>query len=114
MVERLEAARPATLGSCVERIRGITPAALAAILVQAQNGSAQHDRRGSQGLARSSRCLFHVKQWLGWRHSARLVIAENEQQNLVSSATIPHIWSRHILDSAQLLRLGPKGARRVA
>jgi 16S rRNA (guanine527-N7)-methyltransferase len=36
------------------------------------------------------------------------VIAENEQQNLISSATIPHIWSRHILDSAQLLRLGPK------
>ena len=36
------------------------------------------------------------------------VIAENERQNLISSATIPHIWSRHILDSAQLLRLGPK------
>ena len=36
------------------------------------------------------------------------VIRENERQNLISAATIPHIWSRHILDSAQLLRLGPK------
>lgn len=35
MVERLEAARPETLGAA-ERVRGITPAALAAILVQAK------------------------------------------------------------------------------
>ena len=35
MVERLNAARPATLGAA-ERVRGITPAALAAILVQAK------------------------------------------------------------------------------
>ncbi|QPC86070.1 16S rRNA (guanine(527)-N(7))-methyltransferase RsmG [Mesorhizobium sp. NBSH29] len=28
--------------------------------------------------------------------------------NLVSSSTIPHLWSRHILDSAQLLSLAPE------
>lgn len=39
MVERLEAARPATLGTA-ERVRGITPAALAAILVQAKRVAA--------------------------------------------------------------------------
>ncbi|MFM7028946.1 MAG: tRNA uridine-5-carboxymethylaminomethyl(34) synthesis enzyme MnmG [Chakrabartia sp.] len=39
MVERLEAARPATLGAA-ERVRGITPAALAAILVQAKRRAA--------------------------------------------------------------------------
>ena len=39
MVERLEAARPATLGAA-ERVRGITPAALAAILVQAKRVAA--------------------------------------------------------------------------
>jgi len=39
MVERLEAARPATLGAA-ERIRGITPAALAAILVNARRAAA--------------------------------------------------------------------------
>ena len=39
MVERLNAARPATLGAA-ERVRGITPAALAAILVQAKRRAA--------------------------------------------------------------------------
>ncbi|NBU84615.1 MAG: tRNA uridine-5-carboxymethylaminomethyl(34) synthesis enzyme MnmG [Sphingomonadaceae bacterium] len=39
MVERLNAARPATLGAA-ERVRGITPAALAAILVQAKKRAA--------------------------------------------------------------------------
>lgn len=39
MVERLEAARPATLGAA-ERIRGITPAALAAILVTVRQKAA--------------------------------------------------------------------------
>jgi tRNA uridine 5-carboxymethylaminomethyl modification enzyme len=39
MRERLEAARPATLGAA-ERVRGITPAALAAILVQAKRAAA--------------------------------------------------------------------------
>ncbi|MFO1240799.1 MAG: 16S rRNA (guanine(527)-N(7))-methyltransferase RsmG [Sphingomonadaceae bacterium] len=35
------------------------------------------------------------------------VIQENQNQNLISAATVSSIWSRHILDSAQLLRLGP-------
>lgn len=39
MVERLEAARPVTLGAA-ERVRGITPTALAAILVQAKRVAA--------------------------------------------------------------------------
>lgn len=32
-----------------------------------------------------------------------LLLAENEQQNLIAKGTIPHIWQRHIVDSAQLL-----------
>lgn len=36
---------------------------------------------------------------------AALLIAENERQNLVSAASIPHLWGRHIVDSAQLLVL---------
>ena len=39
MIERLETARPATLGAA-ERIRGVTPAALAAILVSAKRRAA--------------------------------------------------------------------------
>lgn len=38
------------------------------------------------------------------------VIAENDLQNLISAATIPHIWERHIVDSAQLLAFA-KGDR---
>jgi 16S rRNA (guanine527-N7)-methyltransferase len=34
-----------------------------------------------------------------------LVTAESALQNLVSAATIPHFWTRHIVDSAQLLPL---------
>ncbi|MEO0031392.1 MAG: rRNA ((527)-N(7))-methyltransferase RsmG [Pseudomonadota bacterium] len=36
-------------------------------------------------------------------HLAQLLAAENERQNLVARATLPHVWQRHILDSAQLL-----------
>lgn len=34
-----------------------------------------------------------------------LVLAESARQNLISAATIPHFWVRHIVDSAQLLPL---------
>lgn len=33
--------------------------------------------------------------------------SENERQNLVSRGTLGHIWERHFLDSAQLLRFVP-------
>lgn len=33
------------------------------------------------------------------------VLAESAQQNLVSAATLPQIWTRHIVDSAQLVPL---------
>ena len=39
-----------------------------------------------------------------------LLARENERQNLVSSASLEHVWSRHILDSAQLLRFAPAQA----
>jgi 16S rRNA (guanine527-N7)-methyltransferase len=32
-----------------------------------------------------------------------LLVAENERQNLIARGTIPMIWQRHIVDSAQLL-----------
>ncbi len=56
-----------------------------------------------------------AREWLagrGWLDSitgqrlerlADMLIAENEQQNLVSASSIPHLWGRHIVDSAQLL-----------
>ena len=34
---------------------------------------------------------------------ADLLVRENAHQNLISRSTIPAIWSRHIVDSAQLV-----------
>jgi 16S rRNA (guanine527-N7)-methyltransferase len=39
---------------------------------------------------------------------AALLRAENERQNLISRASIEHMWLRHIADSAQLLRFAPR------
>ena len=39
-----------------------------------------------------------------------LLREENEHQNLVSRASLHHVWSRHILDSAQLIRFAPATA----
>lgn len=38
---------------------------------------------------------------------ADLLRAECERQNLVSRASLAHVWSRHIADSAQLVRFTP-------
>jgi 16S rRNA (guanine527-N7)-methyltransferase len=39
-----------------------------------------------------------------------LLTAEAARQNLIAASTIPAIWSRHILDSAQLLTLSERPA----
>ena len=38
---------------------------------------------------------------------AALLREENGRQNLVSKASLDHLWARHIADSAQLLRFAP-------
>ena len=37
-----------------------------------------------------------------------LLTEENRRQNLISDATLGHIWERHVLDSAQLVCLEPR------
>ena len=37
-----------------------------------------------------------------------LLVAENARQNLVSAASLDHVWQRHIADSAQLLAHVPR------
>lgn len=39
----------------------------------------------------------------------RLVVAENDRQNLIAPSTIAQIWARHAADSAQLVPLGRDG-----
>ena len=36
-------------------------------------------------------------------HLCSALIAENENQNLVAKGSLPHVWQRHVADSAQLL-----------
>jgi 16S rRNA (guanine527-N7)-methyltransferase len=43
---------------------------------------------------------------------AALLREENRRQNLVSQSSLDHLWTRHIYDSAQLLRWAPPEARR--
>ena len=40
---------------------------------------------------------------------AVIVAAESERQNLVARSTLDAIWARHIVDSLQLVPLGPEG-----
>jgi 16S rRNA (guanine527-N7)-methyltransferase len=40
-----------------------------------------------------------------------LLLAEMPRQNLISASTADHIWSRHIVDSAQLSPMAGEGAR---
>jgi len=44
-----------------------------------------------------------AEQWKRLKRFIDLLIAENAQQNLIASSTIPTMWVRHIADSAQLL-----------
>ena len=41
-------------------------------------------------------------------HYVALLREENARQNLVSAATLEHVWERHITDSAQLVRYEPR------
>jgi 16S rRNA (guanine527-N7)-methyltransferase len=43
---------------------------------------------------------------------AELVVAENQRQNLIAAASEAAIWSRHVLDSTQLLSFAPEGWKR--
>lgn len=42
-------------------------------------------------------------QWHQLEHFAAALVDASAQQNLVSAATLPMLWARHIADSAQLL-----------
>ena len=45
----------------------------------------------------------------GVKRFAELLLNENRTQNLVSKASEPELWNRHIVDSAQLLRFASPG-----
>jgi 16S rRNA (guanine527-N7)-methyltransferase len=43
-----------------------------------------------------------------------VALAWQERINLIAPSTIPEIWKRHVLDSAQLLPLLPQGTTKIA
>jgi 16S rRNA (guanine527-N7)-methyltransferase len=45
---------------------------------------------------------------------AELLMEWNQKFNLVAESTLPHIWKRHFLDSAQLLKHIPTAAKSIA
>lgn len=57
----------------------------------------------------AAKLLFHVKHEAieDLERFRTFLTAQNEVMNLVGPATVPHYWSRHVLDSAQLLNHRP-------
>ena len=60
----------------------------------------------------------HARDWMSRRHPQRAeaiarfvdcLIAETARHNLIAASTVETIWSRHIVDSAQLLDHAPDG-----
>jgi len=44
----------------------------------------------------------------------KMLVSWNEKFNLISASTLPHIWTRHFLDSAQLMKFVPKDSKSLA
>ncbi|MEI9903813.1 MAG: RsmG family class I SAM-dependent methyltransferase [Asticcacaulis sp.] len=57
----------------------------------------------------AARLMFHVKHEAiaDLKNFLERLTEQNEVMNLVGPATLPHFWSRHVLDSAQLLDYRP-------
>lgn len=46
--------------------------------------------------------------WAALDRFAALIRTTNERQNLVAASTLPSLWGRHIVDSAQLVPMAPQ------
>ena len=58
--------------------------------------------------------MFHVKHWDQLEALVDTLVRWQKAINLVGKATLDDVWTRHILDSAQLLPLIPKDAKTLA
>jgi 16S rRNA (guanine527-N7)-methyltransferase len=67
----------------------------------------KHSSYGSQDFARDLSVSRETLDRLG--AYADLLRKWNEKTNLVSASTLPDLWRRHFLDSAQLARFAPDG-----
>ena len=101
MVERLTAARPARWRrrrACAASRRRRCPRSCST------PAGARHDRRRGARTGRQRDSTPRRSTGLiGWPRSWS---AESERQNLISRSTLDSIWSRHIVDSPQLVAIG--------
>ena len=122
--QKLGAHRPRTIGQA-GRLDGVTPAALTLLarhMRRSERASPARTRRsdaaararhmpgpcrprGGSRAGRWSLSLFHVKQRSVSTASSRLLVDWQQRINLIAASTVPHIWTRHVADSLQLLRL---------
>lgn len=53
---------------------------------------------------------FHVSRetWKCLERYVAILLSAMDEQNLIAQSTRPHVWARHIVDSAQLLSLASK------
>src|SRR5262249_49165537 len=56
---------------------------------------------------------FHVSRETSQRLTrfVELLLDRQQRMNLIASSTIPHVWTRHVADSLQLLPLAPQARR---
>ena len=118
---KLAAIRPRTIGQA-GRIDGLTPAALTLLVGHLRRGESRKPPRRRRARWRAALAkpdltadraealgspLFHVKHWRASTCSSRLLLTWNARHQSDRASTVPHLWTRHIADSLQLLDLAP-------
>jgi 16S rRNA (guanine527-N7)-methyltransferase len=65
-------------------------------------------------LAQAEQLHVSRESWLRVEQFVELLLTWQARINLISPASIPFIWERHVMDSLQVLSLIPAGTKRVA
>ena len=73
-----------------------------------------HSHPLAQVLARAEALGVSRESWQRVEQFVELLLTWQARINLISPASIPHIWERHVIDSLQVLPLLPKDCLAVA
>jgi 16S rRNA (guanine527-N7)-methyltransferase len=71
-------------------------------------------RPSAEVLAQAEALGVSRESWSRVEQFVDLLLTWQDRINLISPASIPQIWERHVLDSLQILPLLPKGAKSAA
>ena len=107
--QALQRVRPTSLGAAA-RIAGMTPGGADPALPPCPAGRLSDAT--ADAAPRPGRCsVFHVKHWTGCRPISICWRAGRRGSIWSAPSTLADPWRRHILDSGQLWRCWPQGAR---